>query len=164
MTLSCVTLAESLPSPKPQLLSVTADASAASHKVQFLGIPHFTHTPAFPSFRDSPRLMAVCYPLTWAGGGGGVGVGTPALQPWLLAQGNAPPLRQGALLTVPEFTYFFFFIFFFGFITCREKQLLFESSQGRFRAPSRPGCGWLGQQAQQGMGATTAWEGLCQAS
>lgn len=42
---------------------------------------------------------------------------------------------------MPEFTYFFFFIFFFGFITCREKQLLFESRRGRFRAPSRPGCG-----------------------
>lgn len=42
---------------------------------------------------------------------------------------------------MPEFTYFFFFIFFFGFITCREKQLLFESSQGRFGAPRRAGCG-----------------------
>lgn len=42
---------------------------------------------------------------------------------------------MGGLLTVPEFTYFFFFIFFFGFITCGGKL-----SQGRFRAPTSPGC------------------------
>lgn len=53
---------------------------------------------------------------------------------------------------MPEFTYFFFFIFFFGFITCREKQLLFESSQCRFRAPTCLGCGSDGQAAQQGVG------------
>lgn len=40
MTPSCVTLAESLPIPQPQLLFVTMGAGAASRNAQFLGIPH----------------------------------------------------------------------------------------------------------------------------
>lgn len=71
---------------------------------------------------------------------------TSALQP---SSGQCPLPPQthtvmggrAGLLTVPELTYFFFFIFFLGFITYREKQLLFESIQGRFGAPTSPGCG-----------------------
>lgn len=121
LTPGCVTLAESLPSLRPGLLSTQMPVSA-SRRAQGLGISH-KHTRF--SFRRDPQAdgSLISTPLGQ----------TPECQhPLRLGWGGS---ERGGLLTVPEFTYFFFFIFFFGFITYRGKL-----SQGRFRAPTSPGC------------------------
>lgn len=128
LTPGCVTLAELLPSLLPGFPSTQMPVSAF-RRAQGLGISH-KHTRF--SFRRTPQVdgSLISTPLGQ----------TPECQrPLRLGWGGVGKWgggsERGGLLTVPEFTYFFFFIFFFGFITYRGKL-----SQGRFRAPTSPGC------------------------
>lgn len=55
---------------------------------------------------------------------------------------RTPRRGEGWLLTVPEFTYFFFFIFFFGLITWRNRPAMDSQRSGAGPEGShRPGCG-----------------------
>lgn len=136
LTPDCVTLTESLPSLQPPFLS-TADASIGLSRRPLPG--------------DSPQacqLLFLFLPAEIPQADGTHSPGSDLCTAAQLRAMSTPPTNthtvmggRAGLLTVPELTYFFFFIFFLGFITYREKQLLFESIQGRFGAPTSPGCG-----------------------
>lgn len=152
MTPSCLTSAESLPSPKPQLLSMTANASAASHNAQFLGIPH-THTRFSFLQRFPPRADGSLLP-THLGG-------TPALQPgsWLRAmplhgdRGRYSPC-QNSRISFSSFS-------FLDLSPVGKSDYCLKAVRTGSGLPEELGVAWA--TVQQGTGVITAWEELCQA-